>query len=229
MKNKKWAVIAIVSFIIIAFEVAAALLFIIPGMNKNKMFEALREGKGEAAADYYDKVRFFAAQDIEKDIKGFMVTEANSYLTGETSYEEYISHIRAVDKIPDFKGSSLDCVKTTNLVQLIDLYEKGFTDKILNEGENLFDIWDEFDDVYNAYDKKGISLIDSYGNKADEYYAYIDKGLEDHLKEKYDAYKAGKLDATAIIAYVDVAYEFFPNDSDFLDRVDEELSMIETE
>ncbi len=219
----------IISFIIIAFEIVSAFVFVIPGMNKNKMFEALREGKGDAAADYYDKVRFFAAQDIEKDIKGFMVTEANSYLTGEVSYEEYISHIRAVDKIPDFKGTSLDMVKETNLVQLINLYERGYTDLILNGGDNLFDIWDEFDDVYNAYDKNGISLIDSYGKKADDYYSYVDQGLEDHLREKYDAYKAGQLDSSAMTAYINVSYEFFPNDSDFLDRIDEELSSVSTE
>ena len=165
------------------------------------MFEALREGKGNAAADYYEKVRFFAAQDIEKDIKGFMVTEANRFLTGEVSYKEYISRIRAVDMIPDFKGTSLDMVKETNLVQLISLFERGFTDLVLNDGDNLFDIWDEFDDVYYSYDDNDISLIDLYGKKAEEYYSYVDQGLEDHLREKYDAYKAGQLDAVAMAIF----------------------------
>ena len=229
LKSKKWVTITIISFIIIVFEVVAVFVFIIPGMNRNKMFEALREGKGNAAADYYEKVRFFAAQDIEKDIKGFMVTEANRFLTGEVSYKEYISHIRAVDMIPDFKGTSLDMVKETNLVQLISLFERGFTDLVLNDGDNLFDIWDEFDDVYYSYDDNDISLIDLYGKKAEEYYSYVDQGLEDHLREKYDAYKAGQLDAVAMAAYVDVAYEFFVSDSDFLDRVNEEIAGVITE
>lgn len=225
MKNKKWPVITIISFIFLALEIAAVFILILPGVNKNKMFEALRNGKGEAAADYYEKVRFFAAKDIEEDINGFLISETNGFLSGEISYNDFISRVWAVETIPDFKGASLECLKNANYFQLINLYEKGYTEEMLNSGENLFDIWDDFDDAYYAYDKKGNSLIDNYGSKADDYYSFVNKGLDDYLKTKYDSFKAGDLDSTAISSYVYVAEEFFVDDA-YTDEVKTEISKL---
>ena len=56
MKSKKWLIAGIISIILVLAEAAAMFLFVLPGMNKNKMIEALEEGDGAAAADYYDKV-----------------------------------------------------------------------------------------------------------------------------------------------------------------------------
>jgi hypothetical protein len=225
LKNRKWFIIIVISLVLIAFEVASVFILILPGMNKNKMFEALREGKGDEASDYYDRVKYFAAQDIQEDIKGFMVTETNAYLSGSGSYENFISRIRAVEKIADFKGSSFEYVKTANMTQLRGLFEKGYSDQVLNSGDNLFDIWDDFDDVYYIYDKNGKSLADNYGNKADEYYEYINDGLDDCLKDKYNQYKAGTIDAAAITAYTEVALEFFV-DTEYTGEVHEEISQI---
>ena len=211
--------------VLIALEAASVFILILPGRNKNLMFEALRNGNGDEASDLYGKVKFFAAKDIEDDIKGFLITETNGYLKGQNSYDEFASRVSAVEKIDDYKGSSFEYMKAANLTQLTGLYEKGYTEKAINSGNNLFDIWDDFDDVYNIYDKNGKSLTDNYGSKSEEYFDYIDSGLDDYLKEKYEAFKSGNLDAAAITAYTDVALEFFV-DTDYANKVNSEIAAI---
>ena len=224
MKGKKFFVIGIISLVLIALEVACFLILVLPGMNRNKMFDLLSEGKGKEAADYYDKLGPVISKDIKDEMKGFLVTETNSYLDGKKNYDELISEIHAVEEIKDFKGSTLEYVKCANPPQLLNLFEKGFTDQIMNDGDNLFDIWDDFDDIYNVRGVKGDSLLDNYADK-DSYYEAMDDSLDSRLREKYDEYKAGTIDAPTMAAYTKVAEEFFVDD-EYVNQVNKEISMV---
>ncbi len=224
MKGKKFFVIGIISLVLVALEVACFLILVLPGINRNKMFDLLSEGKGKEASDYYDKLGPVISKDIKDEVKGFLITETNTYLDGKKKYDELISEIRAVEEIKDFKGSTLEYVKAANLPQLLDLFEKGFTDQILNKGDNLFDIWDDFDDIYNVRGVNGDTLLTNYADE-ESYYDYIDTALDDRLRQKYNDYKAGTIDAPTMAAYVKVAAEFFVND-EYVNSVNSEISTV---
>lgn len=70
MKSKKWLIIGITAVIFILLEAAAAILFVLPSIYKNKMIDALKDGNGAAAAGYYDKVKFLAESDRGRSGEG---------------------------------------------------------------------------------------------------------------------------------------------------------------
>lgn len=225
MKNRKWLIICIVSIVAIILEAAAAIIFVLPGINKNKMFEALKEGKGEEAAAYYDKVGFFAADTIDEEIKGFLISETNSCVDGKQKYEDTLKEILAVEKIGKYKNKNIEYIQNINLGQLITIFEKGYNDCIMNDGDDLFAIWDEFDEVYDISIKDTDHLSDYSDADREKYSEFIDTNLDEYLKNKFNQFQDGTIDEDGAIAYIEVAQNFFHDDT-YAQELDEELYFV---
>ena len=225
MKSKKWLIICIVSIIAIILEAAATVIFVLPGVNKNKMFEALSEGKGEEAAECYDKIRFFAADTVDDEIKGFLITETNACVDGKKKYDDVLKEILAVEKIGKYKNKNIEYIESINLGQLLSIYEMGFSDCVLNDSDGIFPIWDQFDEVYDISVKGDEHLNDYSDGDHDKYTAFIDSGLDAYLRDKFEQFQNGEIDEDGIVAYIEVAQNFFRDDT-YAQELNEELYFV---
>ena len=225
MKNKKWLIIGIIAVVLLVLEIAAAVIFVLPGVNRNKMFEALKAGKGEEAAECYSKVKFFAADTIDDEIKGFLVTETNACLEGKKGYDETLKEILAVESIGKYKNKNIEYIQNINMGQLISIYEKGYNDIVMTEGDELFTIWDEFDEVYDISVKGSDHLSDYSDADRDKYSEFIDTNLDEYLKGKFIQFQEGTIDEDGVVAYIEVAQNFFRDDT-YAQDLDEELYFV---
>ena len=227
MKSKKWLIAGIISIILVLAEAAAMFLFVLPGMNKNKMIEALEEGDGAAAADYYDKVNFFAEGDKDDVVKGFLTTATNNYVSGKGSYEDALKKIQAAEKISAFKGKNIDNYKIIALKREMEIYEEAHKIVLEDENADISDIWDEFSTIYYAEDNKGGSYLTNYKENDIEFREkYIDDGLNSFLKGKYDSYNAGGIEDDEMLCYLDSAIYLF-EDTGYAYQLSDEMYYVQ--
>ena len=223
MKSKKWLIAGIISIVLVIAEAAAMFLFVLPGMYKGKMVEALESGDGAAAAEYYDKVNFLAAGDKDDVVKGFLTKATNDYIDGKGSYEDAVKKIQAVEKIGSFKGKLIDNYKVTGLKREIEIYDDTYSLLLADDSTDVGPNIDDFFNVYYAYDAKDNFILKNY--KEEEVSTreeYMDKGLNSYLKEKYDSYNAGSIGDDEMISYVDAAIKLF-TDSQYAFQLDSEM------
>ena len=101
-KSKKWLVIAIISLVLFAAEVVAAILFVLPSMQKNEFFDYVKKGDVALAGDAQKTIDKLsdsdkkAAVDMVEDL---IVKETNNYINGKKSYEELKRLLVTVENI----------------------------------------------------------------------------------------------------------------------------------
>ena len=210
MKNKKWLIITIISLVLILAEVGAFFVLIKPEMNRKKMLDAVQAGQGKQAASYKEDVKFFAEKKLDDDIKDILTYDTNQFIDGKMKYQDLVKVYNAVETIKDYKGLTKDYIVPANTKQLIDTYEKGYNEYVLNS--TVGDVWDEFYDTYYVYLSNNESLIEKYDEKTVESVkGKFDEALNSYIQSKYEAFEADTLDYEAIDAYVKSAESLFIN------------------
>ena len=120
-KSKKWLVIAIISLVLFAAEVVAAILFVLPSMQKNEFFDYVKKGDVALAGDAQKTIDKLsdsdkkAAVDMVEDL---IVKETNNYINGKKSYEELKRLLVTVENIKNCWGMTAGCFKEKICVDL---------------------------------------------------------------------------------------------------------------
>ena len=227
MKNKKWLIIGIISVLFILLEAAATVFYVMPYIFRNKMFEALKNGNGSDAAADYDKVNFFAAKDINDEIRGFIITETNDYLRGNGNYEDALKRVGAAESIGAFKGKNLESFENIAITRCAGLLEEAYQKRTEDSDCNISELVDSFNSAYNSSVGKDKSIFDNYSDSDRvTYQAYLDDELDNYLKSKFSKYKTGGIALDDIKCYVGAAKELYA-DTDYSDELSEEIRYIE--
>ena len=95
----------------------------------------------------------------------------------------------------------------------------------MTEGDELFTIWDEFDEVYDISVKGSDHLSDYSDADRDKYSEFIDTNLDEYLKGKFIQFQEGTIDEDGVVAYIEVAQNFFRDDT-YAQDLDEELYFV---
>ncbi len=101
----------------------------------------------------------------------------------------------------------------------------GFSDCVLNDSDGIFPIWDQFDEVYDISVKGDEHLNDYSDGDHDKYTAFIDSGLDAYLRDKFEQFQNGEIDEDGIVAYIEVAQNFFRDDT-YAQELNEELYFV---
>ena len=205
-KSKKWLVIAIISLVLFAAEVVAAILFVLPSMQKNEFFDYVKKGDVALAGDAQKTIDKLsdsdkkAAVDMVEDL---IVKETNNYINGKKSYEELKRLLVTVENIKNCWGMTAGCFKEANKLELGKIYDELVS--IGKDGAGYAEKKQEFSEVFlitginTAAAEDEASTIEYLGyfdqNVVETYKTEIKEFLEAKLKTSYDEYVAGNLDA----------------------------------
>ena len=206
-KSKKWLVIAIISLVLFAAEVVAAILFVLPSMQKNEFFDYVKKGDVALAGDAQKTIDKLsdsdkkAAVDMVEDL---IVKETNNYINGKKSYEELKRLLVTVENIKNCWGMTAGCFKEANKLELGKIYDELVA--IGSNGSGYADKEQEFKDVFyiTDYASEGeeqtmVNYLGYFEESVQlEYINGIKEYLEAKLKASYDSYVAGSLDANKL-------------------------------
>ncbi|SEG16883.1 hypothetical protein SAMN04487934_10969 [Eubacterium ruminantium] len=226
MKKKSGVIILIISFLIMAAEVMAFMIFIKPGMKLKDFYEAAEKG------DYTEMDRIYSglSSDEKEDALDIMndmsVHYTNEYLKDNISYDEFSRVLQGIlemdssvrgddlDGLGKFSSNWIKCYIYANKKEL-PIRFKRCVDELVSQNKDDYYLDNKitFKSVYNlTYRGEGVPE----GTKrplSKEYTDAIDQSLTDWINQLYEDYLNGKIDDERINACLKAASEVFPEDS----------------
>ncbi len=209
--KKRWKVVLIISLILILAEAAAAVIYVLPVYYKAAFFKAIEETKLETAEEILDKDFGFVKRAVETELNDYIVYHANEYLEDKAPYEDVKTLLVNIEHMKAFEGRTEDAFAHMNAYELLKIYEDAAADYVVNSGGRTDYINEDIVLNYsNAFH------VTSYYFNYDEnftpdYSVRVGEQLDTYLEGKYNQYKEGKLEYKNMNAYVQVAYQYFPD------------------
>ncbi len=223
MKSKKWIIIGLISLALIVAELVLLFVWVLPGMKKNKALKSIEDGNVSEAKTLFSELSDSAVNDLRNDVNDIIVYKSNLYLEGKTDYSSFYNTMKAVESVSRYNEMTYEAFKTVNIPRMQTVYEELVTATI-NKSKDADAKLDEFRHLKrceNSDDDTGIY----YGwvnGKDREYEKDVQTAMDSYLKEKYDAYKAGRLDYEKMNIYAATAGSAWY--SDYTYEVQTELS-----
>ena len=224
MKSKKWIIIGIISLLLITAELVVLLLWVLPGMKKNKALKALEDGDKAAAVELFEELGSSKTEDMKDRVKDIIVYKSNQCLGGSIQYDSFFKTMDAVEAVHEFRGMTADAFTAVNIPRLKQNYEDAikaydkdkygadYSAKLVEYGNlRKCRLSDNETGLYYTWDD----------SQAYPYKELVEKTMDDCLKQKYDAYQKGTLDFEAMNSASEVAVDMWY--SDYCDQVRSEL------
>ena len=212
MKSKKWIIITLISLLLVAAAAVVTFVVLLPKMKVNKALDKLAAGERSESTALFGEMDNEKRDSLKEDVKDIVVYTANQYLEGKKNYNETFAVFEAVEDIRNYRGMTAEAFGIINEPKLVELYEEAVSNYQNGNGGSEFNkVRDDFRNVYRMQkDENSIAIYYNWDDdEEDQYDKKINTALDNCLKEKYAAYKAGTLDSDKMNEYCDVAEAFW--------------------
>ena len=224
MKSKKWIIIGIISLLLIVAEVLVLLLWVLPGMKKNKALKALEDGDKATAVELFEELGSDKTADMKDSVRDVIVYKSNQCLGGSVEYDSFFKTMDAVEAVREFRGMTADAFTAVNIPRLKQVYDDAIKAYVKDKyGADYKAKLAEYANLRKCrIDENEIGLYYTWDDSlADPYKELVEKTMDDCLKQKYDSYQKGTMDYEAMDSASDVAMDMWY--SDYCDQVRSEL------
>lgn len=97
--RKTWRKTIIISLVLIAIEAVAAVIFLHPYYNKQKVFDEIENGRWESTDRYYNKLSVGQQEDVQSCLDDFGAYLCRQYIDGELTYSQTAAAFDAINAI----------------------------------------------------------------------------------------------------------------------------------
>ena len=214
MKSKKWIIITVISFVLIAASIVLLFVWILPSMNKNKALKAIADGDEEQVGLLFKDKSIEERESLKEDVKDIVVYTANQYIDGQKSYEDMFRVMKTVEDISPYEGLTADAFMRINVPKMVETYQAALKAYGENgDNDQYKSKLKEFDDYRDVEFNNSMSLKYGWdGTQVDAYDLAYETALDAELKKKYEEYSAGKIEYSEIKAASDVATTMWYSD-----------------
>ena len=208
--KKKWKNILIVSLILIFIEAGAAIGYALPIYYKTAFFNAIEETKLDTAQELLNKDFGIVKLYADMDLDDYIVYHSNQYLEDQVAYEDTKTILINLEHMDGYKGKTEAAFGKINEYELLKIYEDAARDYEVNSGGRTDYVNEDIHLNYvNTYHCES-NLFNYYENFSADYCTKIADAMDAYLEKKFDAFQNGELEYSKINAYVQVAYQYFP-------------------
>lgn len=227
MKKRSGIIILLISFLFIAAEVLAFMIFIRPGMKMEEFYDEAVKGNFEGMNRIYSSL----SRDDKEDALGLMndiaVHFTNDYISGKINYDELSVVLQAILDMDEivrkddlsgggkFSSNWIKCYTSANKMELDRRFKICANELCLNGREGSYDRYlVDFRNVYNLTYAAGGSVSNSQRNLSKDYVNEIDAFFEKRINSLYNSYLNGKIENDMIQAYIDTSKELFSGNAE---------------
>ncbi|MCM1399570.1 MAG: hypothetical protein NC225_08840 [Clostridium sp.] len=200
MNRKKWTTITIISLIVLALEIVAVFVVILPSKNLNDVFKALEEGNPKKAEAALDKLSDKNEDKAEELMDDFATYQCNQYAQGAMSYDKLHLILQSIDALDDYYGFSNEFHTYAASKEIIRLCDAAYEENNTNgKSASFYEYQSQVSDIYYSLNEK----------------TGVDQALKDFIDEKYKSFSDGSMSFDEISAYMDVASYILAGDASY--------------